>query len=213
MKNDVYIVGGGTSLKGFNFAKLRDKDTIAINVAALDVPNPTYSITADSSIFQKVQEGYFKNVKTNWVLVTNPNHTCMKRQTNGSFINTKSGYIYNLFCMDIVIKNKDCGGIGFSFNDFKTGYNSGFCGFQLAVLLGYKNIHLLGFDMAGTATSHYHKRYGKRRISAHSFNTYFNNFVLALKILEDRNEGFSIISHSVCSPLNLHIPYEPLGNI
>ena len=63
MRDEVFIVGGGSSLSGFDFQKLKNRDTIAINMSALDVPNPTYCITADSGIFRKIQTGYFKDIE------------------------------------------------------------------------------------------------------------------------------------------------------
>ena len=210
-RKSVYIVGGGGSLLGFDFAKLKDKETIAVNVAALDVPNPTYCITADSSIFKKVQEGYFKNVKTTWVLVTNPDHCAMKFK-DGLFKGVHTGFVYNLFCMDMIIRNAGVEGIGFSFNDFKTGYNSGFCGFQLAVLLGYTEIHLLGFDMTIGKKCHYHDKYRNRKISGNSFNNYLTNFIKALKIIKDETD-IKVISHSAISKLNESITYASLGSI
>ena len=117
MSRDVFIIGGGSSLKGFDFSRLKNKETIAVNMSALDVPNPTYCITADSNIFRKVQEGYFNGVETTWVLVTNPNHCTMKWQ-DGKFVH-KNGFVYNLFCMNMIIRNAGVEGIGFSFADFK----------------------------------------------------------------------------------------------
>ena len=212
-KDDIYIIGGGVSLKGFNFEQLRNLDTIAVNVAALDVPNPTFCITADSGILRKVQEGYFKDIDTTWVLVTNPNHCSMKWK-NGIFKHIHSGYIYNLFSVNMIIRNAGVEGIGFEFNDFRTGYNSGFCAFQLAVLLGYKRIHLLGFDLCEQNTkTHYHSRYkNKRTISSKMFEKFYNNFVLAIKTLREKTD-IKIISHSKISKLNNFIPYVPLEEI
>ena len=203
MVREIYIVGGGASLKSFDFNKLKSVETIAVNVSALDVPNPTYCITADSSIFRRVQEGYFKNVKTTWVLVSNPEHCSMKFR-DGKFVH-KNGFVYNLFCMNMVIRNAGVDGIGFSFNDFRTGYNSGFCALQLAVLLGYDKIHLLGFDMGG---KHYHERYGANKVIRDSvFEKFYKNFVVALKILQDQTT-IEVISHSKVSRLNKLIPYK-----
>ena len=39
--NEVFVVAGGPSLTGFPFDRLRARDTIAVNVSALDVPDPT----------------------------------------------------------------------------------------------------------------------------------------------------------------------------
>ncbi len=212
-KDDIYIVGGGTSLKGFDFQKLKDKDTIVVNMSAFDVSNPTYCITADSNIFRKVQEGFFKDIDTTWVLVTNPDH-CSMKQKNGIFKHIHSGYVYNLFSINMIIKNAGVEGIGFTFKDFRTGYNSGFCAFQLAVLLGYKKIHLLGFDLCeNNSKTHYHNKYKNRKtIREKDFEKFYANFVLAIKILKEKTD-IEIISHSKISRLNNFIPYVSLGEI
>ena len=209
-KDEAFIIGGGSSLKDFNFSKLKDKDTIAVNMAALDVPNPTYCITADSTIFRKVQEGYFKEVDTTWVLVTNPNHCSMKWQ-DGKFV-SNHGFIYNLFCVNMIIRNADVEGIGFDFKDFKTGYNSGFSGFQLAVLLGYKKIYLLGFDLASGYQCHYHDRYKGRKIKTETFHKYHKNFIIALKRIKEETD-IEVFSCSSISLLNKIIPYVSLNSI
>lgn len=212
-KDDVYIIGGGGSLKGFDFEKLRDLDTIAVNVAALDVPNPTYCITADSGQFIKIQDGYYKDVDTTWVLVTNPNHCSMKWK-DGVFKH-RSGKILNLFSVNMVIRNAGVEGIGFEFKDFRTGYNSGFCGFQLAVLLGYKRIHLLGFDLCDTFAhqQHYHNRYkNQKTTSSQDMEKFYQNFIVAFQRIKEETD-IEVISHSPISRLNGTIPYEPLKEI
>ncbi len=211
-KDDVYIIGGGGSLTGFDFRCLRNLDTIAVNGSALDVPKPTYCITADSGQFRKLQEGCYNGIDTTWVLVTNPNHCSMKWK-DGKFQH-KNGYVYNLFAPNIVIRNAGVEGIGFEFKDFRTGYNSGFCGFQLAVLLRYKRIHLLGFDLNYDAPSqHYHNRYqNKKTTSKVAMELFYRNFVVALKRIKEETD-IEVISHSANSRLNGIIPYMPLGEI
>jgi len=214
VNNEIFIVGGGSSLQGFPFNQLKDKYTIAVNMAAFDVPNPTYCITADSGIFRKVQEGYFKSINTTWVMVTNPEHCTMKFR-DGIFKNTKTGFVHNPFCVNMLIKNAGVEGIGFSFKDFKTGYNSGFCGFQLAVLLRYKKIYLLGFDLNVNPTKcHYHNRYqrGKRKIPNGRLDIFYNNFKLAFEIIKKKTD-IKIFSCSKSSRLNKLIPYIPFGEL
>jgi len=212
VNEDVYIIGGGSSLKGFDFKQLEDKDTIAVNVSAFDVPNPTYCITADSGIFRKLQEGYFDRIKTSWVVVSNPNHCSMKWK-DGKFTG-KHGFVYNLFTPNILIRNAGTDGIGFSFSDFRTGYNSGFCAFQLAILLRYKKIHLLGFDLHKNVKQiHYHNKYhNTRTISDNSFEKFYNNFALALKIIKEKTD-IKVVSHSSISRLNKILTYKPLTSI
>jgi len=215
VNDEIFIIGGGSSLQGFPFKQLKDKDTIAVNMSALDVPNPTYCITADSGIFRKVQEGYFKNIDTTWVMVTNAEHCSMKFR-DGRFKNIRTGFIYNPFCVNILIRNAGVDGIGFSFKDFKTGYNSGFCGLQLAVLLRYKKIYLLGFDLnLNFVRTHYHNRYqgGKRKIPNERLNLYYNNFKSALEIIKKKRPDIRVFSCSKTSRLNKHIPYISLEKL
>lgn len=207
MRNAIYIIAGGSSLKNFPFYKLEGLDTIAVNEAALDVPNPTYCITADSKTFRKIQEGYFKKVDTTWVLVSNPNHASMNMQ-GGRFVHRRSGFVYDLFSVNMVIKNAGTDGIGFSFKDFKTGYNSGFCAFQLAVLLRYKKIYLLGVDLVSGIQSHYHNRYKGKKIAPNTLDKFYNNFALALDIIKKETD-IKVVSCSSISRLNSIIPYEP----
>ena len=209
----VFIVGGGPSLSGFNFSRLKYEDTIAVNMSALDVPQPTYCITADSSIFRKVQEGHFASVSTTWVLVTNPNH-CTMKYIDGKFINVKDQYVYNTFCANIVIRNADVDGIGLEFKDFKTGYNSGFCAFQLAVLLGYKEIYLLGMDLTtANRKCHYHDRYGGRIIKDATLDKFYQNFVKSFAILKQNHVPVEVVSCSNISLLNNHIPYKSFDEV
>lgn len=208
MNKSIFIVGGGSSLEGFDFSRLKNENTIAVNSTALDVPSPTYCITADSGIFRKVQEGFFKTVKTTWVLVTNPDH-CSMQQRNGRFVHVKSGFIYDLFCVNMVIRNAGVEGIGFSFADFRTGYNSGFCALQLAFLLGYELIYLLGIDMQGR---HYRGRCERKKIKDEAFEKFYDNFVTALNILE-RETDVRVVSCSGTSRLNNIIPYVPFEEI
>ena len=214
MSNEIFVVGGGSSLQGFPFGQLKDRDTIAVNVAAFDVPNPTYCITGDSSIFRRVQEGYFKDIDTTWVMLITPNHPVIKFK-DGQFQHKLSRFVYNPFSVNMLIKYTKCEGIGFSFKDFRTGFNSGFCAFQLAVLLGYKKIHLLGFDLNLNPTKcHYHNKYqeGKKKISNADLNRYFDNFKLAFETIKKETD-IEVISCSKNSRLNKLIPYIPFGEL
>jgi len=191
LNDDIYIIGGGPSLRDFDFSQLKHLDTIAVNVAALDVPNPTYCITSDSGQFRKLCEGYYNNVKTTWVVVTNPDHATMKWK-NGRFQHVSSNFVYNLFVPNLLIRNAGTEGIGFTFNDFRTGCNSGFCALQLAVLLRYKRIHLLGIDLI--TGKHYHDRYGGLEINPSRIEEYYKNFVLAFDILKEKNRYRSYLT-------------------
>lgn len=211
-RNSIFIVGCGPSLKGFDFSSLFNLNTIAVNMAALDVPNPAFSITADSGIFRKIQDGCFKNVKTTWVLITNSNH-CTMKWIDGKFKHIHSGFVYNLFCVNMIIRNAGVEGIGFSFNDFRTGYNSGFCALQLAVLLRYKKIYLLGIDLLKKNNrKHYYDKEMTSKSDDSSLDKFYDNFVLALKIIKEKTD-IEVISCSNISRLNSIIPYVSFDEV
>ncbi len=218
--DEVFIIGGGPSLKGFPFERLGDKDTIAINVSAFDVPNPTYCITGDTRIFRQIQEGYFKDIDTTWIMAVGEDHPVIKfrdgklqRIYSHSAISVHPNFVYNPLCVNMLIRYTKRGGIGFSFKDFRSGYNSGFCGFQLAVLLRYKKIYLLGFDLnPKPAKTHYHNRYKHRRISDTSLNLYYENFKLAFGIIKKKT-NIKVFSCSKTSRLNQHISYVPFEEV
>ena len=51
---EVFIVGGGTRLSGFDFNKLKNKNVIAVNKSICYVPNANYFITMDYTFLRKV---------------------------------------------------------------------------------------------------------------------------------------------------------------
>jgi len=206
----VYIIGGGYSLKGFNFNKLKNKDTIVINKVIKYVPNPTYFITIDYTALKKISS--IKLDKTTKVFIANFAHPYMKEE-KGYIIDKRTNLIYDLTDFDMIIKSHQFEGIGFNWNDFRNGNNSGYCALQLAILLGYKNIYLLGIDLCVDKKSHFHEGYGrpipymKKRL-----NEYTQYFIPTLKQLKKENK-MNMYSCSVISKLNDIIPYIPLEKI
>jgi hypothetical protein len=132
-----FIVGGGASLKGFNFSLLQDELTIGINVAFTKF-NPTILFSTDSRLYQWITSGTlgqdalekfndYKGYKV-WLNVANYNYP---------------DNIYRLDCAGeaaFPLSIKD--GLGH-------GANSGYSALNLAVCLGANPIYLLGVDMAG----------------------------------------------------------------
>ena len=172
-----FVVGGGPSLNGFDFTTLNGFDTIAINKAVEYIPNPTYFVTTDYSYFikaslpiekinQKVSKSYF---------VANMSHSYMELR-NEQIVDTRRNFIYeDLYHYDGVIQSYNKTGFGTSLNEFSHGENSGHCGIQLALLLGYKKIYLLGFDLNNEGQTHFHQSYRpsdqasfKKRVNTYS---------------------------------------------
>ena len=184
--DDIYVVGCGPSLKGFNWSLLSNKTTIAINGSLPDVPQPDYFLTADSFFAKRAVNMKFWGKQTYKVIVMS--------QTHRKFSAIKP--LLSLYDYWIIPKHGD-GHIGFSEDEFSTGQNSGFSGMQLAVIFGAKRIHLLGIDLCcvSPVRPNYHNRY-RSRIP----DEFFGMFQTAINTLKQNN--VEIISHSPISRLN-----------
>jgi hypothetical protein len=208
---ECYVVAGGPSLHNFNFFSLLNKKTIVVNKAVLNVPNPNYFITVDYTFITKLGLSALNNCYANKYFVVNMAHPFMKKDSEG-YVDTRFNLRYsNLIHFNNIIESKDQTGFGFDFDDFRSGANSGYSALQLAIVLGFKKIYLLGFDLCLTSSlTHYHGGYGE---SSQSFSTklenYLNTFVIGLNQIQSRND-IEIISCSKISALNSYIPYRDI---
>ena len=180
-KNEIcFVIGGGPSLNGFDFNQLNSYDTIAVNKAAEYVPNPTYFITTDYSYFVKASLPLdeLKQKCTYTYFVANMGHPYMKYE-NGKVVDTRRNFVYeDLYKYTGVIESYNDTGFGLNLNEFSNGKNSGHCGIQLALLLGYKKIYLLGFDLNSDGQSHFHQSY--REVDQKSFKNRVNGYAETL---------------------------------
>ena len=175
-----FVVGGGPSLNGFDFTQLNGFDTIAVNKSVEYIPNPTYFITTDYSYFVKASLPIerIKQKSKNTYFVANMTHDYMSFQ-NGRIVDTRRNFIYNdLYQYTGVIESNNVDGFGSSLAEFSNGGNSGHCGIQLALLLGYKKIYLLGFDLNTEGQTHFHQSY--REIDQASFKNRVNDYGITL---------------------------------
>ena len=210
------VVGGGPSLSGFDFGQLNGFDTIAINKAVEFIQNPTYFITTDYSYFlkaslpiekikQKTQHTYF---------VANMEPPYMSFQNN-QVIDTRRNFVYeDLYQYTGVIQSNKTTGFGSTLTEFSHGSNSGHCGIQLALLLGYKKIYLLGFDLNTEGQSHFHQSYGE--IEQRSFKAKASVYSsILLNSLADYNGSQQIINLSNSSVLTTssHIHTESFADV
>lgn len=216
-EKEVYIIGGGASLANFNFEVLKNKNTIAVNSAVLHVPDPDYFVTVDFSFFNKVdikRLDFIKTTKIAIVALTRKQIFWDRNRLNFPKYLSHLPRIDFVKKMDMVINSRQAEGLGFAFNDFRHGTNSGFCGLQLAVILGFTKIHLLGFDLNSVnGKYHYHYHYSeceeiKIRKKAKRFANYFINIKDILK-----KKNIELISHSSVSPLNKYYNYQSLKGI
>jgi hypothetical protein len=179
--NDIcFVVGGGPSLNGFDFTRLNGFDTIAVNKAVEYIPNPTYFITTDYSYFTKASLpiGRIKQKTQHTYFVANMTHDYMSYQ-DGSVVDTRRNFVYkDLYQYTSVIESTRTTGFGTTISEFANGNNSGHCGIQLAILLGYKKIYLLGFDLNTKGQTHFHQAY--RDIDQTSFKNNVKEYAVTL---------------------------------
>lgn len=129
-----------------------------------------------------------------------------------SFYDARWGVSYDLSHYDMIVKSYSTHGFGTSWKDFRNGGNSGYCALQLALLLGYTEIHLVGMDMGRIdGRTHHHEGYPDCK---DDYDGRFAEFSLALMTaIANDFEKFpevTLINHSPVSPLRSLIGYEPV---
>jgi len=192
ISDDVYVIGCGPSLKDFDWEQIRSKSTIAINGAIKFVPKPSYFLTADSVYARCAAVNNFWGCACCKVLVMREDHKFFHRVE--PFLKQYDWHIK---------PTRFDGQIYVNGNGFCTGQNSGFCGMQLAIILGAKRIHLLGMDLHHNGGSNFHAQY---RSGVTHLTEYFGHFVTALEKIKEA--GLEVISHSPTSKLNEYIEYR-----
>ena len=204
----VFVVAGGPSLSGFDFSLLEGKDVIAINKAVDFIKKPTYFITIDYTYLSKsdhsIKTYSDRGIKTVFIA------SAGLSKKNDTYVDTKHDITYSRLNEFNHIIESNCvvnSETGFSnnFDNFANGTNSGFCGVQLAISLGYKNIYLLGFDYnSDNRRTHFHNSYGNNSYAIEKIKKYRENMVSAIKL----NTGIkNIVSCSETSALNEYLPY------
>lgn len=197
MNGDIYIVGGGSSLKDFNFECLRNKTTITVNAALKVVPDPDVFLTADTWYCGIAAKMRFWNKRCHKIMVVGPDHKMYKRAKP-----------YLKYYDRIIMPYSYDSDISLDAEKFATGRNSGFCAFQYSLFCQPRVIHLLGFDFHTDDGDHFHDDY---KVAKSRLEMYASNFIKAIIKLKTMAHDLKIISHSVKSPLNDHIEYQPLG--
>lgn len=128
----IFVVGGGPSLKGFDWSKLRGHRVIAVNKAFQKVPKADIHLTMDGRFLQLFW-GDLKKLDGFKVMVDG---APMEYPKDNSLLLVR--------CMgERIISERLRWGLG-------TGANSGYCAMNLALLLGGSPVILLGFDLHPT---------------------------------------------------------------
>ncbi len=142
-----YLIGGGPSLKGFDWNKLKGKRVIAINRAHEVVPDADVLYWTDAQFYRWYQKEIeaFKGLKVaSKPCGTDKSDIIVLRGLNTRSIDLRPGYICH-------------------------GNNSGYGAINLAMKLGAKRIYLLGYDMSSdVGATHWHNGYARK----HNHNIY-----------------------------------------
>lgn len=159
----IYIIGGGPSLKNFDWTLLKDKVKIAINKAFLYVPDAEVIYWTDYRFYKWYEKEIteFKGSK-----VTNKN-----KPLKTDIIN---------------LRDTGRSGLDMDPSSLRHGNNSGFAAINLAVHYGAKKIVLLGYDMNSQANAtHWHDGYTKishnHKIYKKSMIPFFSTLVEPLR--------------------------------
>lgn len=206
----VFIIGGGSSLKDFDFSALKDQDTICVNKAVEYVPDPTYFITMDYTYLAKSKKpisDFSKNgIAT--VFIVNTSGTVKLNKNNEYFDRSVRLEYSRLNEFNFLIESNsninNSTGFGSNISTFSHGSNSGFCAIQLALILGYEKICLLGFDMNSNGGTHFHDDYVNAPNIKQRISTYKETLESAIRLNKNKSKIFSC---TATSSLNNSLKY------
>lgn len=145
IKDTLYILGNGPSLKNVNFQNLKDKDTFCLNSSYKKFKEldfyPTYFGCFDPKLIECHYENFLQLMENSNIenfFFLNENNNGEKEFTKEQEKHTK--YVKINF-LPPENEYKEC-----SFNNFYKMHNSGATAALIGILLGYKKIILLGCD-------------------------------------------------------------------
>ena len=177
----VYIIGGGPSLKGFEWSSLLGKRTIAINRAVQFWPQADACYWTDSRVYQ----WYKKDID----------------KFQGLKFTIRSGVPYEGTVY--ILKKGQKFGLESARDTLAHGNNSGYAAINLAVHLGAARIVLLGYDMGNDGkVSHFHEGYPT---NATAEGIYKNEFIPGFTVLRELlyTKGIECYNASINSKLDV----------
>ena len=171
-----FIVGGGESLKGFDFSKLKNELVIGIN-RAFEKIDCTINFAMDHMLYEWI---------TNGKLGDNARNKFDEFKGIPVWMDSV-GYEYpqGVYIINQIPKNN----MGHSLKDgIRSGSNSGFGALGIAICLGANPIYLLGFDMEGKEGKqvNWHNGYPERQ-DAKVYKVFRNDFNNVAQELETKN--------------------------
>lgn len=209
----VCLVGGGPSLSNAKpFSINDDYDTIAVNGSIDDINDANYFVTIDYMFIQK-HSGVLSKADTIKIFVAN--FGCGNLEVkSGVITDVKHNIKYDKLKsnVDLIIKSVHQDGISNSWEGFRSGRSSGASALQLAYLLGYKEINLLGYDFRRWGNKlHYHSLYSNNSLCN---DRKLEQFYKSLKRdIEKIRDKVKIYSCSPISRLNEDVEFKPVQSV
>ena len=176
----VYLIGGGPSLRDFDWSRLIGKKTIAINKAFYHHKSSQVMYWTDSRFYTWYKDDIdkFKGLK----------YTLRKGYYSDDVKLLKRGVKY---------------GIELSNDTLAHGNNSGYAAINLAYHLGARKIILLGYDMGNVSgKSHFHEGYPTR---ATADEVYQKQFIPGFGAIYEALKGRGIQVYNACPTSNLKV--------
>lgn len=223
--NRVFIVGGGPSLLNVNLNFLNSEDVICVNKAIDLVKNPKYFITMDYSFFNKigssVNDVVSRALSSHFIINKQPSYI---QKIDGIYTDVKHNLIYtDLHFFSSVISSytetNNISGFGQTIKEFCHGENSGYCAIQFAILAGYTEIYLLGFDLAQDIKlnqTHFHSSYSTASNSRFykKINSYRKHIANSIgKIKQYKKIKVFTLTASALEPLVPRVELTKITNI
>ena len=177
----IFIIGGGTSLRDFNWASLNGKKTIAINKSIISYPNANILYWTDSRVYS-------------WLKQDIDNFNGLKYT-----IRDHHSYVGDIK----ILKKVNKFNLEESKDTLSHGNNSGYAAINLAYHLGAKRIILLGYDMRNDGKkSHYHDGYP---VPITGDNIYRDEFIPGFQVLAHllKTKGVEVYNASLNSLLTV----------
>lgn len=173
-----FIVGGGPSLKGFNFSKLCGEKIIAINKAFVDLPFADITFAVDRQYQDWLIKGTFNMFEASKLWPNFKGHKVWLKIP---------GEIYQAGIEFVPLAGHE--GISTSLEEgIYDGSNSGYSALNLAIALGANPIYLLGYDMKkdNRGDSHYHSGYPHPQ-KKKELSTFAKKFPQLAKLANEKN--------------------------
>jgi len=151
-----FIVGGGESIKNFDFSNLEHENVIGINKAFKYIQRASINYSMDSTFYEEMKRGDFGvDTQSAWKSFEGVRVFLTPLEFKDDF--GKEVYLVRRN-MDLSLNMTDLD------NGIYGGTNSGTGAITLAIALGSKEIFLLGYDMKAVHQTHFHDGYPNRNI-------------------------------------------------